>query len=434
MTGSATAKARDLPLQITNVEPGSLASQYGIIAGDSIITINGHKIRDFLDLEYYGGDYQLHIHLQKKDGKKRRLLIVRDSPLPLGISSEMPAIKRCQNHCVFCFIDQMPPGLRQSLYVKDDDYLCSRDFGNYITLTNLSEAEFKRIISLHLSPLYISVHTTDKHLRQRMMRHKKDFDVMAVLEKLSAAGIGMHTQIVCVPGYNDGQELENTVRNLLHPSLNLLSIGIVPVGLTRFRQGLHPLHPFDSLSATRLLQQVESFRQSRRGEIVQAADEFYVLSGRRIPPPAYYQDYPQAENGIGLLSLLRQGFARRRKKFAQELESHPGSYLLLHSKAAAREMAKISISLNKLLKSSRLSLQEISNHFMGPHISVSGLITACDVFAQHGSGSHQILILPANMFNSDDLTLDGLSPQQMKAELKRDLFIVDELFCSWQRV
>lgn len=423
-----------MPLKIASVDPEGLASRYGVQAGDSILKINSQAVNDFFDLEYYGSDHLLELSLQDAQGRKRQVRIVRDSFLPLGIEPEEHRISRCRNHCVFCFIDQMPPGLRSSLYVKDDDYLYSRDHGNYITLTNLSEADLKRIVRQHISPLYISVHTTNNELRRRMMGYRNDMDVMAVLKRLSRAGIGFHTQIVCVPGYNDGAELERSVNELLRPGLGTLSLGVVPVGLTRFRDKLPELKPFDASSAKALIEQIDKLRKQQGGDILYAADEFYVLSGKRLPPPDYYQDYPQAENGIGLLSLLRWGFSRHRKAFVQELESRPGNYIMLHSRAAAKEMARIVKRLGSVLTASTLQAKEIRNHFMGPHISVSGLLTASDICLQHGSTSKDILILPGSMFNEDGLTLDGMSAASLKKELRRDLLIVDPLFDGWSWV
>ncbi|MBP7195732.1 MAG: DUF512 domain-containing protein [Candidatus Cloacimonetes bacterium] len=423
-----------MSIKIVSVDPAGLASRYDIQPGDRVLRINGHSINDQMDLEYYSSDYQLDVSIEAADGKKRRFTILRDSFLPLGLETDPKPVKRCHNHCVFCFIDQMPPGLRSSLYVKDDDYLYSRDYGNYITLTNLSEAEIKRVLTQHISPLYISVHTSSKDLRQRMMGYKQEFDLLRVLKRLSRAGIAFHTQIVCVPGYNDGEELNRTVEDLLHPSLATLSIGVVPVGLTRFRQGLPDLKPFDRLSASALLKQLDKLRELDRGDIIYAADEFYVLSGKRLPPPQYYQDYPQAENGIGLLSLLRQGFSKRRKAFITELDKHPASYLLLHSRAATQEITRIVTRLSASLDKSQLHNREIRNLFMGPHISVSGLLTAEDICRQHDSQPKQTLILPGSMFNDDGISLDGLSASELARKLARELLIVDPLFDGWHRV
>ena len=322
----------------------------------------------------------------------------------------------------------MPPGLRKSLYIKDDDYLMSWEHGNYISLTNLSEADFQRIMDQYISPLYISVHTTDKALRQKMMGYRNDFDVLKTLKRLSRAGISFHTQIVCVPGMNDRIELEHTILDLTRTELNTLSIGVVPVGLTHFRSRLPELKPFDAHSATLLLSLVDILRQETQSDIIYAADEFFVLADKALPGRAYYQDYPQAENGIGLLSLLRAGFSRHKKEVIQTLDRQGADYLLLHSQAAAKEMHKIATQISSQLSKSTLSAKAVSNDFFGPHVTVSGLLTASDILCQHDSQPQQILILPSNMFNVDGYTLDGLDRETLAQKLGRKLLLSHPFF------
>ena len=417
-----------MALKVRNLDPEGLAARYGITSGDEIIKINGYQIRDSFDLAYCSSEYQLNILLKTKAGTQKRVKIIRDSMLFLGIEPEPEPIRRCKNKCVFCFIDQMPPGLRKSLYIKDDDYLMSWEHGNYISLTNLSEADFKRIIDQHISPLYISVHTTDKALRQKMMGYRNDFDVLKTLKRLSRAGISFHTQIVCVPGMNDRIELEHTILDLTRTELNTLSIGVVPVGLTHFRSRLPELKPFDAHSATLLLSLIDILRQETQSDIIYAADEFFVLADKALPGRAYYQDYPQAENGIGLLSLLRAGFSRHKKEVIQTLDRQGADYLLLHSQAAAKEMHKIATQISSQLSKSTLSAKAVSNDFFGPHVTVSGLLTASDILCQHDSQPQQILILPSNMFNVDGYTLDGLDRETLAQKLGRKLLLSHPFF------
>ena len=417
-----------MALKIRNVDPEGLAARYGVSSGDQILKINGCQIRDSFDFGYYSSEYQLNILLQTKDGKQKRIQIIRDSMLFLGIEPEPEPIRRCQNKCVFCFVDQMPPGLRQSLYIKDDDYLMSWEHGNYISLTNLSEAEFKRIIDQHISPLYISVHTTNKALRQKMMRYSKDFDILRALKRLSRAGISFHTQIVCVPGINDKLELERSILDLTGPELNTLSIGVVPVGLTRFRSSLPELTPFDAHSASLLLSLIDILRKETASDIIYAADEFYVLADKAIPGCAYYQDYPQAENGIGLLSLLRVGFSKHKEAVIRSLDKIGADYLLLHSQAATKEMRKIAAQISSRLSQATLSAKAVRNDFFGPHVSVSGLLTASDILGQHSSQPRQTLILPQNMFNIDGYTLDGFTKETLAQKLSRRLLTSHPFF------
>lgn len=417
-----------MALKILKVEPAGLAASHGISRGDEILKINGFGIRDSFDLAYFGSDYLLNIQLKTKDGLQRKIKIIRNNTLSLGIETEPEGIRLCHNNCVFCFVDQMPKGLRKSLYIKDDDYLLSWQYGNYITLTNLSEAELSRIIHQHITPLYISVHSTNKALRQKMMAYKKDFDILRVLKRFSRAGISFHTQIVCVPDMNDKWELERTIRDLLSPELNTLSIGVVPVGLTRFRSSCAPLTPFDAHSASLLLNLIHLLRQETKSPIIYAADEFFVLADRRLPGKSYYQDFPQAENGIGLLSLLRSGYQRNQKHVVQALDAKQEDYLLLHSQAAAKEMTKITQRLGSHLSKSTLSAKAIRNDFFGPQVNVSGLLTASDILSQHSSKPKQTLILPQNMFNDDGFTLDGMDGTTLSKQLRRKLLLMHPLF------
>lgn len=417
-----------MALKVRSVDPEGLAARYGIAGGDVILRINGYPIRDSFDLAYYSSEYQLNMLIQRQDDAQRRIKIIRDSMLFLGIKPEPEPIRRCRNKCVFCFVDQMPKGLRQSLYIKDDDYLMSWEHGNYISLTNLSDADFKRIMDQYISPLYISVHTTDKALRQKMMGYKKDFDILKTLKRLSRAGISFHTQIVCVPEMNDKLELERAILDLTNPELNTLSIGVVPVGLTRFRTGLPELKPFDAHSATLLLSLVDDLRQQTQSDIIYAADEFFVLADKAIPGRAYYQDYPQAENGIGLLSLLRAGFSRCKKEVIRALDKQGADYLLLHSRAAAKEMGKIATQISSRLTKATLSAKAVRNDFFGPYVTVSGLLTASDIIGQHDSKPNQTLILPDNMFNVDGYTLDGLDRTALSQKLGRKLLLTHPFF------
>lgn len=410
------------------MDPEGLAARYGISGGDAILKINGYTIRDSFDLGYYSSEYQLNISLQTQDGQQRKVRILRDSMLFLGIEPEPEPIHRCQNKCVFCFVDQMPPGLRSTLYIKDDDYLMSWQHGNYISLTNLGEAEFQRIINQHISPLYISVHTTNKALRQKMMRYTKDFDILRALKRLSRNGISFHTQIVCVPGFNDKLELERSILDLTRPELNTLSIGVVPVGLTRFRTSLPELQPFDSHSASLVLSLIDNLRRETASDIIYAADEFFVLADKAIPGRAYYQDYPQAENGIGLLSLLRAGFSAHKEEVIMSLDSKGADYLLLHSQAAAKEMRKIATQISSRLTQATFSAKAVRNDFFGPYVTVSGLLTASDILAQHDSRPGQTLILPQNMFNLDGYTLDGLDRETLAQKLGRKLLLSHPFF------
>lgn len=420
-----------MPVLIESILPGSLADNAGIMSGDTLVSINGMPIRDFLDLEYYASDYQLHVRIKTADGKTRSQTIVRDSMLPLGIEPKTLPQRQCCNKCIFCFIDQMPPGMRPSLYIKDDDYLYSRLYGNYITLTNLSQKDLDRIIDQHISPLFISAHTTDSILRRKMMRHKQDYDLLQTLEYLAENGISYHVQIVCVPGYNDGKALQKSIMDLLSPDLATLSIGIVPVGLTRYRDGLPQLENFTRDRASNLLDCVQDVASKAQSNIVYAADEFYVQACREVPSADYYNGYPQIENGIGMLRLTMDNFSHAKAAFRKTLRGRGGQFLLLSSTAAGSYMDRIALSLSCGRGRMPVRSQVICNHFFGPLISVSGLLTFADIIQQAEPRTNEAVIIPANIFNTDQLTLDGYDPQQLKKALGRDILVVDSFFTDW---
>jgi putative radical SAM enzyme (TIGR03279 family) len=419
-----------MPLKIIGVRSQSPAGRAGIKTGDTILSINSMPVNDFFDLQYYSNDYRLDFKILDPAGKQRGLTVLRQAGKPLGIEPESYKLHHCQNNCIFCFIDQMPPGMRKSLYLKDDDYLYSYVFGNYITLNNLTQADFDRITAQHISPLYISVHTTDSALRRKMMRHKGDFDILASLRHLAENGISYHLQIVCVPGYNCGKQLEKTLTDLLDSSLSTLSIGIVPVGLTKFRNELTPLEPFNPALAAGTLSSVDEFRKT--SDIVYAADELYVKAGIPLPDIGYYNDFPQLENGIGMLRLTLRNFQQKRKGLIRELDMAATSFLMLTSELASGTLKSIAEDLNKDLIRSQFRVQTIKNGFFGDQVSVSGLLTATDILGQYDARPDETMVLPGNVFNHEGLTLDDHSQSRLQKELNRPLLVVDQYFEDWE--
>lgn len=420
-----------MAIKINGILPKSLAASKGIAAGDILVSINGNEIRDFLDLEFYAADFSFILELIRASGEKQKISITRDNNRPLGLEPEPYTVRSCENACVFCFIDQMPPRLRSSLYDKDDDFLYSFVFGNYITLTNLSEADYQRICSQRISPLYISLHTTDNALRQKMMRSANAVDVRLALTRLSEAGISFHLQIVCVPGYNDGAALEATLNDLLGSNWNCLSIGIVPVGLTKYRSGLCELKCFSPSGAAELLELVLRVREKYSSKIVYPADEFYVLAGREIPSEDFYQDYPQLENGIGMLRLSKQTFKQKKRALLKELRKKPNNYLMISSLAAQGLIFEIINELNQRLENQCIRMQTIRNDFFGPQISVCGLITFSDLKEQLQPRPGEIIILPSSIFNSNGETLDGADRLAVKQNWENPILLIDQFFEDW---
>ncbi len=420
-----------MAITVQSVLPKSLAASNGISAGEKLLSINGHPVRDFLDMEFLASDYQLLLEIQSSEGKKREVLIYRENARPLGIEPEPYKHRNCQNSCIFCFIDQMPESQRDSLYRKDDDYLFSFVFGNYITLTNLTETDYKRIISQRISPLYISLHTTDSRLRQKMMRSAHPVDAMAILKRLNAKKISFHLQIVCVPGYNDGDELRKSLIELVLSKLNILSIGIVPVGLTRFREGLSPLRTFTPAEATQTLALIEEVRQAHSCQIIYPADEFFVLAGQDIPDEDYYGEYPQLENGIGMLRLSLQNFRQKKRSLLKELRKKDANYLMLSSLSAVSLIRQIADELNSRLENQSVRVQPIRNDFFGSQISVSGLITYSDLISQVKPQADEIIIMPSVIFNHNGDTLDGADRLTVKSAWNNPILLIDQFFEDW---
>lgn len=420
-----------MPVKIAHIQSRSLAAKAGIKAGEMISSINGMRIRDFYDLELYASDYELQIELLDFAGNTRQVTIHRTTAKPLGIEPEPYQHRNCCNNCVFCFIDQMPPGMRETLYNKDDDYLYSQIFGNYITLTNLSSADIDRIIRQHIGPLYISVHSTDDALRRQMMRFRQDFQVLPLLRRFAEAGLSYHVQIVCVPGYNDKAALQSSILDLLDEELATLSIGVVPVGLTRFRKQLTELQPFDRDSATEVLDDLSSLRAQTGTDIIYAADEFFVLAERDVPAARYYNDYPQLENGIGMIRLMLTNFRRKKRAFLKELHKHRERYLLVCSTSALPSITSMVADLNAMVGAELVRVQSARNDFFGEHISVSGLLTYCDLKDQIKMHPEEALILPANILNDDLLSLDGVTADALKEAFGGKVLMVDPVFTGW---
>ncbi|MEN6444478.1 MAG: DUF512 domain-containing protein [Candidatus Cloacimonas sp.] len=416
---------------IQNVLPKSLAAKNGIQTGEKLISVNGQEVRDFLDLELLTSDYIFELEIMSATGDKRIVQIQREEKSFLGIDPEPYKIRQCENSCIFCFIDQMPPYLRNTLYVKDDDYLYSYVFGNYITLTNLKEDDYNRIIEQRITPLYVSLHTTDNVLRQKMMRSAQQVDALSILKHLSFHGISFHLQIVCVPGYNDGAALKRTLQDILTSHLNCLSIGVVPVGLTKYRQNLCELKPFNRQNSEYVLDLIEETRNAYHSEIIYPADEFYILAEREIPEESYYLDYPQLENGIGMLRLSIQNYKQKKRALLKELRKKPVNYLMIGSTAAQEIILKIAEDLNKRLENQMVKVQIIKNDFFGSDITVCGLITYADLYAQLAPEQDDTLILPSCIFNTEGETLDGKGFSTFKETWKNPILLIDQFFEEW---
>jgi len=382
--------------------------------GDELMSINGHAIRDVLDYQYYSYDAELTL-LFKNAGE---IQVEKDAGEPLGLDFEdylMDKPTGCANKCVFCFVDQLPKGMRSTMYFKDDDARLSFLTGNYITCTNLSQRELQRICDLRISPLNISVHATDPALRTKLLGNKRGGEIMDILHRFAEAGITMDCQIVLVPDWNDGDALQKTMEDLssLFPAVN--SVSVVPVGLTRHRQNLTELRPFDKAGAAAAIAQVESFarlcREKHGSSLFFCSDELYLKAGLPVPEDEYYEGYPQLENGVGLLRLMETEFC-----YALEDEGYtPGEpFAIATGVSAAPLMQKLVDMVGAPGK-----VYPIVNDFFGHTVDVAGLITGQDLLAQlKGKDLGKRLLFSRSMLrHGEGIFLDDLTPEDLEKEL-----------------
>ncbi len=412
-----------MPVEIGGVEKGSPAWKAGLRGGMRLCAIDGHEICDGLDYEFYATS-QNPVVLAEENGKARRFRVKKREEEPLGCLFETYLISPqhpCKNRCVFCFIDQLPKGMRPSLYFKDDDERLGFLFGNYITLTNLGEREIERIVEMRFSPVNISVHTANPELRVQMMGNRHAGKALEVLPRLAAAGIQMNTQLVLCPQLNDGEELRRSLDWLagMYPAVQ--SIAAVPVGLTRHREGLAQLSAYTPGQAAAQLDILLAYGEEmfkRHGErVVFPSDEWFLLAGRPIPPDAFYEGYPQLENGVGMWRMLHGEFAAALAEI--EAPPPPCEADLATGLLAApllRELAALAHSHYPQLK---LHVHAVENRFFGPGVTVAGLLTGGDICQQlTGKLATGNLLLPANMLRAEgDIFLDGLSPAELAGSL-----------------
>ena len=394
-----------------------------VSVGDSLRSINGNTIRDVLDYKYYAYDEHLDLVMERPDGGSYELHIEKVEGGELGLDFEnylMDSARSCANNCIFCFIDQLPPGMRKTLYFKDDDTRLSFLMGNYITLTNLSRREIERIKALRISPVNVSVHTTDPELRVRMLRNPRAGESIGVMREFAAAGIVMNCQIVCCPGINDGAALDRTMRDLAEMYPQVRSVSVVPVGLTKYREGLYPLVSFTADSAAGLIRQVEAFAESclekRGSRIFFCSDELYIKAGKELPPDEYYEEHVQLENGVGMIRLLEMEF-RSALSLADEPDRKPFS--IVAGEAAAPYLAKLLGEAQSRFPTLQGRVYAVKNDFFGPEINVTGLITGGDMIRQlQGKPLGERLIISQNMLRHPEMDfLDDVTIRQAEQEL-----------------
>ena len=391
--------------------------------GDELVSINGHEVEDVLDYRYWGYEPRVSLVLRAAgSGREYTVKVKKGEGEDLGLDFEEYLMDRpwgCSNRCKFCFIDQLPKGLRRTLYFKDDDARLSFLTGSYITLTNLSEREMERICALKISPINVSVHATDGALRAELMGNPKAADIMGPLKRLADAGIVMDCQIVCCPGWNDRGQLSRTMSDLagLYPGVN--SVSIVPVGLTKHREGLAELRPFDRESAAETIDRVEAYAAeclSKLGSrVFWCSDELYLKAGREVPEDEYYEEYSQLENGVGLMRLLETEFMAA-LRLAEPDEGMGGRFTIATGVAAAPLLEKLLQTAHKKCAKIDGQVCAIVNDFFGHTIDVAGLVTGGDLIAQlRGKDLGERLLIPHTMLRHgegvflDDVTLEQAS-------------------------
>jgi putative radical SAM enzyme (TIGR03279 family) len=406
------------------VAAGSIAEEVGIEPGDAVLSVNGNTIKDILDYNFFAGDDLLSIEVEKKDGERWVLDIEKDPGRDPGLefsATGLETITRCANKCIFCFVDQMPPGLRETLYIKDDDYRRSFLQGSFITLTNMPDRDFNRIARLRLSPLYVSVHTTNPGLRAEMLGNPRAGEILKQLSYLAGHGIKIHAQAVICPGINDGRELERTVADLAGLWPGVISLAVVPVGITGARHGLFPLGRFGQAEAAEIVGKVRGWQdgclKSFNYPFVFASDEFYFLAGRQVPARRRYADFPQTENGVGLTRLFLDQWASARRKLPERIKK-PLSVSLVTGMMGRRLLDPLADRLNRI-ENLQVRVAAVSNVFFGPAVTVAGLLTAKDILGRREElKQSNLVVLPASMLRRDSpLTLDDFSLTDLEEAL-----------------
>lgn len=407
---------------ITSVDPHSPARRAHIAAGEQLLTINGHTIVDVLDYRFYGYDATVELRLRRPDGGEHTVRIRKDEGQDLGLNFEtylMDEMRQCANHCIFCFVDQMPPGMRPSLYIKDDDARLSFLLGNYITLTNLTEREAQRIIDLHISPINVSVHATDPQLHCVMLGNKNAARSLEYMRAFGKAGIEMNGQIVVCPGWNDGDQLRRTLSDLM--DIGFRSCSIVPVGITRYRQGLAKLRAVDKQSAIEIIDIVDEYgamAMKRFGtRMFFCADELYLRAGRRLPDEEYYEEYRQLENGVGMLRSFRSDFLSALRY--EELPPAPSPFTVVTGRAAESFLRELLETARERFPGLHGQVIGIDNDFFGRTIDVTGLITGQDIAAQlSGKDLGDRVLIPLHMLrHGENVFLDDYTVERLEREI-----------------
>ena len=416
---------------VSDIVPGSIAEELGIRPGDKLLAIDGHEIEDIFDYQFYVEDEEIVLLIEKPDGEQWELEIEKEADEDLGIEfgqGLMDEYRSCYNKCIFCFIDQMPKGMRDTLYFKDDDSRLSFLQGNYVTLTNMSSHDIERIIRYRLEPINISFQTTNPELRCRMLHNRFAGEALKKVDMLYQGGIKMNGQIVLCKGVNDGDELERSIRDLTSYLPLLKSVSVVPVGLTKFRSGLYPLDPFTKEDAREVLDVIHRWQEKIYQEygihFIHAGDEWYLLAEEDVPEEERYDGYLQLENGVGMLRLLFNEFAEGYDALTGD--DRRDELSIATGKLAYPYLCKMAEKITEKFPGVRIHVYCIRNDFFGERITVSGLITGQDLMAQLKERElGRRLLIPCNMLKTDeDVFLDDFTVEQVSGALQVPIDIV----------
>ncbi len=416
---------------IASVLEGSIAEEMGIEPGDSLIKINNETVEDVFDYRFFIDDTYLEVLIKKQNGEEWLLEIDKDYDEDLGIefeSSLMDEYRSCHNKCIFCFIDQMPKGMRDTLYFKDDDSRLSFLQGNYVTLTNMKDKDIDTLLSSHLAPINISVQTTNPELRCKMLNNRFAGKALKQIDKLYEAGIEMNGQIVLCKGVNDKEELERSIRDLSKYAPYMQSVSVVPVGISKYRDGLYPLEPFTKEEAEDVIDCIESWQKKMYAEhnihFIHASDEWYLLAERELPEEERYDGYLQLENGVGMMRLLQTELDEGYLNMKGDDRSH--KVTVATGKLAAPMLDAAAERIMQSFPNVKINVVAIRNDFFGENITVAGLITGQDIIAQlKGKELGDVLLLPIAMFKSgEEILLDDLTREDIEKALQVKVNIV----------
>lgn len=421
-------------IKICMVQYDSIAEEAGVEAGDFLLSINKQNIKDIFDYRYYQASEELLLEIEKPDGEIWEIEVEKDENEDLGLEFEDSLIdgaKSCTNKCIFCFIDQLPKGMRETVYFKDDDSRLSFLTGNYVTLTNIKKEELERIIHYRMSPINVSVHTTNPDLRKFMLGNRFAGDVMDKIRMLTNNGIEVNCQIVLCRNINDNLELDKTIDDLtqLYPSIN--SVSIVPVGISRHREDLYELKPFDMESSANVINQVHKWQnkllKEKGSRVIYLSDEFYINAGTDIPKYKDYEGFPQIENGVGMVALLRQEVKEALKNKKKHIKSTQRKVSIVTGRLVYKNILQLVDEIKNVYNGLEVNVYDIENVFFGSNVTVTGLLTGQDIVKQlQGRDLGQELLISRNMLRAGEhVLLDDYTVERMEEELDIQIRIVD---------